>query len=298
MMISASRDRGAAKTPFCHMPLRSEERFQVTVENASRFLRKLEAHPSTENVHRFRTHSRRIETILQELVPDPSRNQKKLLKQLGRLRKKAGRIRDLNIQIAAVRNLKMPQAAEQKAKLLRLLVAERSRREEQISRQANRKSIGEILLRLKRATNKLTWPSSEELLRIARAKIEQLDGKNAPPSDETMHSYRIIGKRARYLAELAAGASAERLEKRLKRMQDVLGDWHDWWQLTVRAESLLGPAEKEPVCQILQSVVRAKFGHAVNELNDARKDLQARSGSTANRKKPMRVEGSSQAAVA
>src|SRR3954463_13259700 len=119
------------------MPANPKQRIRSTINRTSRLLVKLSAQPSAENVHRFRTHSRRIETILQELVPDPSRNQKKLLKQLGRLRKKAGRIRDLNIQIAAVRNLKMPQAAEQKAKLLRLLVAERSRREEQISRQAN-----------------------------------------------------------------------------------------------------------------------------------------------------------------
>ena len=131
------------------MSLHSEDRLRLTVQKASRFLRKLKTNPSVENVHRFRTHSRRIETILQEIVRDPSRNQKKLLKQLRRLRRKAGRIRDLNIQIAAVRNLKMPQAAEQKTKLLRLLVAERLRREKQISRQANSKAASEILRRLK-----------------------------------------------------------------------------------------------------------------------------------------------------
>ena len=280
------------------MSLHSEDRLRLTVQKASRFLRKLKTNPSVENVHRFRTHSRRIETILQEIVRDPSRNQKKLLKQLRRLRRKAGRIRDLNIQIAAVRNLKMPQAAEQKTKLLRLLVAERLRREKQISRQANSKAASEILRRLKRATNELTWPSNEQLLGMAKEKMEELAGENASPSDQTLHSYRIMGKRARYLAELATGENAELIHKRLKRMQDVLGDWHDWWQLSVRAESLLGPAEQEPLCQVLQSVVRAKFGNAVNELKDIRKDLQSRSGSTARRKKPMRVEESSQAAVA
>ena len=62
-----------------------------------------------ENVHKFRTSSRRVEVLVADLADNRSRNDKKLLKLLGRLRKKAGRVRDLDVQSAALRSLKIPQ---------------------------------------------------------------------------------------------------------------------------------------------------------------------------------------------
>jgi CHAD domain-containing protein len=50
------------------------------------------------------------------------------------------------------------------------------------------------------------------------------------PSNEALHGVRIRAKRARYAAELVvseAGRHAERFVKRLKKLQDVLGEHQD-----------------------------------------------------------------------
>ena len=65
----------------------------------SRQIGKLIKSASIDNVHRFRTNSRRIEALVAELARQ-SGNQKKLLKLLSKLRKKAGKVRDLDVQIA------------------------------------------------------------------------------------------------------------------------------------------------------------------------------------------------------
>ena len=84
---------------------------------------------SPENVHKFRTSSRRVEVLVSDLAEQRSGNDKKLLKLLARLRKKAGRVRDLDVQSAALRSLKIPQEPGRKSQLMRTLAEERSQRE-------------------------------------------------------------------------------------------------------------------------------------------------------------------------
>ena len=255
------------------MATNSQKRLNLTIAKTIRYLEKVSDQPSAKNVHKFRTHSRRVETVLRELVSGSPRNQQKLVKQLGRLRRKAGRIRDLNVQIAALRNLKMPQAAEQKADLMRRLLEELAEREQHIRRLADKDVVREIRKRLKRAAADSVLPSDQELLLIATQKIEQLGRDDAALTEETLHGYRVAGKKARYLAELVANAEAQQFIQQLKRMQDVLGEWHDWWQLAAKAENHSGKVEKTPLTSILQNVTRAKFRQALAEIAETRSAL-------------------------
>lgn len=47
------------------------------------------------------------------------------------------------------------------------------------------------------------------------------------PADEQLHDLRILGKKLRYVAELATSGKARSLVKATKRFQDVLGEFHD-----------------------------------------------------------------------
>lgn len=245
-----------------------------TIVRTSHFLVKLADQPSPENVHRFRTHSRRVETILRELVPHPSRSQAKLLKQLVQLRKKAGKVRDLNVQIAALRNLKMSQSGGRKAQLLRSLSEELSEREERIAQLLDKKTVRQIQKRLSRASAELQLPAPTELLEIALQKLDEVKFGETIPSEQTLHHYRIVGKRARYIAELADDTSeARRFIEQLKRMQDLLGEWHDWLQLSLRSERSFGGSEKSPMSAALQNITRAKLRLALNAILETRAAL-------------------------
>ncbi|MGB3444202.1 MAG: CHAD domain-containing protein [Actinophytocola sp.] len=47
------------------------------------------------------------------------------------------------------------------------------------------------------------------------------------PTDEQLHDLRILGKKLRYVAEMATGRQARALVKAMKRFQDLLGEFHD-----------------------------------------------------------------------
>jgi len=226
-----------------------------------------------ESVHRFRTYSRRVEVLLGELEPHLSGNEKKLLKLLAKLRKKAGKVRDLDVQLYLLRNLKSPQAAGHKAQLQTFLSAERVKREKKLQKAFDKETVVELRKRLKRAEHNIEIPEKAEPLAAAQKLVMQVQ-PDGPMTEEILHQYRIAGKRARYLAELAGNsADAQALVSQLKTMQDGIGDWHDWLQLTAHAEKLFGSVQDSSLVAQLRNVTRAKYREAVRVLNQTKSAL-------------------------
>ena len=259
------------------MPLRPENT-RITFRKLSRQLSKLAGKLSPENVHKFRTSSRRVEVLVSDLSEQRSGNDKKLLKLLARLRKKAGRVRDLDVQSAALRSLKIPEQPVRKARLMRTLAEERSQREKRLIKSLDKKTVTEVRKRLKRAAASLEIPKNADPLTLARQKLDALEEVDQGViTEKTLHQFRIAGKRARYIAELASkDAEASRLIGLLNHMQDVIGDWHDWVQLAERAETLFGGVQESPLVAVLRNVTRAKFRQAVNTLAETRAALTAK----------------------
>src|SRR5208337_1391579 len=83
--------------------------------------------------------------------------------------------------------------------------------------------------------------------------------------------YRILSKRARYAAEFAGQSSdATQFIAGLKRIQDAVGDWHDWLTLTNAASENLGDVRESSLVAELHNVTEAKFRHAVAILSKFR----------------------------
>jgi CHAD domain-containing protein len=257
------------------MPV-DQELKRLSFQKLMRQLTKLAAKPAPENVHKFRTYSRRVEALLSELVPRLDRNDKKLLKRLGRLRTKAGRVRDLDVQIASLGSLKIPQDPGRKSQLMRSLAEERAQREGKLAKTFDRATVRELRKRLRRAAGHQI-PKSTEPVSLALRQLTQLGRDQAPLTEKILHQYRIAGKRARYLAELAGkDPEAERFVDRLKRMQDVIGEWHDWLKLTEKAEKLFDGTPDSALLAALRNVTRAKFRQAVDALTETRAALAAK----------------------
>ncbi len=255
------------------MPI-DAKRCRLTLQKLARELTKLTRKPLPENVHKFRTHSRRVEALLSEVTLKHHRNDERLLKLLARLRKKAGRVRDLDVQIDALRNLKIPGGNGHKAQFTGALVEERRKREQKLAKAFDRETSDEIRKRLKRAGGQMRLPSAVEPLTQTLKSLADLGKNHSPLSEKTLHQYRILGKRARYIAELS-GDDPEvlRVVEQLKYMQDVIGDWHDWLKLTEKAESLLGSVRESPLVALLRNVTQAKFRQAVDAVAHTRNSL-------------------------
>ena len=102
-------------------------------------------------------------------------------------------------------------------------------------------------------------------------KLRELSRNGAPLTEKVLHQYRIIGKRARYIAELASDdPSAKRVVDQLKHMQDVIGDWHDWLKLSQKAEKILGGVRDSPLVAMLRNVTQAKFRQSVEAVREIR----------------------------
>jgi CHAD domain-containing protein len=241
---------------------------KLVFQRMERALLKLSSEQQAESVHSFRTTSRRLQTLLEEVVPGSGRNQKKLLKMLDRIRKRAGKVRDLDIQLAALRSLKVPQEPRRKTQLMHSLIELRAKHEKALRKLLNKKTIREIRARLKRASKGLKPDDAHDPLLVARKILAQVVRPAGPVTEELLHRYRSVVKRARYAAEFAPkSAEAEPFLAQLKRLQDAVGHWHDWLILTQAAARRLGDVNQSSLVAVLHNVTGGKFRQAVAALS-------------------------------
>src|SRR5579872_812709 len=165
------------------------KRSRLAFQKLGREVSKLTRKPAPESVHKFRTNSRRVEAVLSEVVPELTRNEKKLLKLLSRLRKKAGRVRDLDVEIASLRSLKIPEGNGHKSQFVDALVQERSKREQKLVKAFDRETAAKIRKRLKRAANEIEIPKSTEPLTLTLSKLAKLCREHLPLNEKTLHQY-------------------------------------------------------------------------------------------------------------
>jgi CHAD domain-containing protein len=243
------------------------ERCRLVFQKLERDLVKLHSRQTAESVHTFRTGTRRLQTLLQELLPERDRNQKRLLKTLTRIRKRAGKVRDLDVQLAALRSLKIPQEPRRKTQLMHELIELRAEHEKKLRKLLTKESVRESRKRLKRAAKELKTETARDPLVVAREILAQVERPEGSVTEDTLHQYRIAGKRARYAAEFApASPEAVRFIAKLKRVQDALGSWHDWLTLTQTAAKRLGDVRESSLVAVLHNVTGAKSRNAVAAL--------------------------------
>ena len=251
----------------------AKDPIQSVFQKLERDLLNVCAKQNPESVHRFRSAARRVQTLLEELLPAQGRRQTKLLKILSRIRKRAGKVRDLDVQLAALRSVRIPQEPRRKTQLMNSLIELRAEHEKKLCKALNNNAVRETRKRLKRAAKDVKSATAGEALSVARKMLSHAPHADAQatPTEDVLHHYRIVGKRARYVAELAPPSpEATELIMQLKRMQDAAGDWHDWFTLTRTAAKRLGDVHESALVAALHNVTGAKFRNAVTALSAMR----------------------------
>ncbi len=268
------------------------ERNQLLFRRLSRTLGKIARKPQPEAVHQFRTTARRLESVLGALAPEPSRNQRKLLKQIGRVRSRAGRLRDVDVQIAALATVKLTTETVRKQRLMKSLAEMRSRREKKLLASLEARDVRKLRERLWQAAFELGISGRRtaaeapvrarpepalDPVREALRRFAAMVREHSALTEETLHTYRIKGKRARYLAEMAGSSdpAAAEIVAALKRMQDAIGDWHDWWALAGTAEKVFAEPQPCPFVMAIRNIMHARFDAAVRVSTEVRRRLLA-----------------------
>jgi CHAD domain-containing protein len=246
----------------------SSERVQRIFRKTERELDRLSSEKHAKSIHDFRTSARRLETLLEDLSPCRNRNQKKLLKMLRGIRRRAGKIRDLDVQLEALRSLKIPQEPRRKTQLMQGLIELRLKREAKLCKLLHKQDIREINRRLRQAYKAFETDDASDPLMAARKILASASAPGSSMDAKKLHRCRIAVKRARYAAELAEKSpAATEFIAALERMQDALGNWHDWQLLTETARKRLGEVNESSLVAVLHNVTQGKFREAVKAVN-------------------------------
>ncbi len=257
----------------------SQHRTKLVFDRIRRHVNQLAKEPRSSDVHRFRTNSRRLEALVGEFSPE-SRSKQKLVKQLSTLRKKAGKLRDLDVQVAFLENLKIPDRQNHRAQLLESLISERTQRSRKLPKNFDADTVRKLRKRLRRASSAIVLdgvdPFRRALQRLPKADAVQL-------SEKSLHAFRIAAKSARYLAELAESAEANSFVAELKKAQDAIGDWHDILKLKEEAEERFGRVHDSTLVAALNNIVNARFRRASNAALEALADISNQHSASASK---------------
>jgi CHAD domain-containing protein len=199
----------------------------------------------------------------------------KLEKQLEKLRKQAGKVRDMDVQTEALQSLKVSSKVHHaQQEILEHLGSERNLRAKKLLRQLTDGRFEKLQSRLRKS--KLTAAATTDTSAFSSA-MGMLDkvarefrvGSPNALNVENLHALRLRLKQVRYTAELApSNPESEHLIESMKRIQDAIGEWHDWSELTSLGESLLADVEARALITAMRSVRNAKFTNAVNTSNE------------------------------
>jgi len=233
-----------------------------------------------ETVHQLRTTIRRVETLLATTLPAPGRKEERLLKQLDRLRRRAGKVRDLDVQIQALGSVGLESVTRDRARVLAFLEKARAKREGRLLRGFQKEADRGLQKRLKRVSARLQQEprepgaSEQGFLAAALDKFAVAVKQYPTLSEANLHAFRMASKRVRYLAEMAGeGPGVAALIEPLKRIQDAIGAWHDWVTLIATAESVLKPSGQVPLLSALRASTRSKYLEAMRITADAKREL-------------------------
>lgn len=201
-----------------------------------------------EALHDMRVAVRRLRAAVRAFAPGfPARLQKRFTEELRWLGGITGPVRDLDVQLARLRQHSMALPLGHRAGLASLreyLLAERARRRADLLSGLESQRYFDLLIRLEgfaygpartqpqdiAARERIASAGAHGIQRALQRLLRRGTEVRGAPTPEDLHALRIRAKRLRYLLEFLhelTGKPGRRLVKRLVELQDLLGTYHD-----------------------------------------------------------------------
>jgi CHAD domain-containing protein len=224
--------------------LSTEKLFDLTTKRLEKFaslLPKALVNDHSDTIHGLRVWSRRLQQVLQILLPKPRSNDgRKLIRTLRKVRRTLGDCRNHDVCINLIQQ-KLDHANSEvvanACRQMQLHLSEKRAVELVDCRdELSRYDIIAFIMRTQALLQTVKLPNDlDQMLRksVEDAFTEWQDAFTAARESaevDPIHAFRLAGKRLRYRTELLADlgeASSKSLVKSLKLLQDDLGHWHD-----------------------------------------------------------------------
>ena len=262
------------------------------------------ANPGKKPVHKLRSSTRRIEALLGLLahvpgLPPHKKEDAKLRRELRKLRRAAGAVRDLDVHEDLLGPFLHPRSRTEEGAELRAdaeqMRADQERRRIELAealqkllkaREADIAGALEALVKALKPAEDLQLNASQVVeaaqfeycravkrLRLGR-KLAQMNAeppaekhkrKAQPLSEDDLHDVRKHAKRVRYMLESAVQARrASTLAKEYEALQESGGHWHDFVELASESRQVLG--RKHPLTAVLKQRRRKHHGTFLSAL--------------------------------
>lgn len=238
--------------------------------------------PTRTVVHKLRTTIRRVETALD---CSETKEYVRLCKQLKRVRKRAGQVRDIDIQLVLLDALHRNRDKGVVAVATELKDT-REKLERKIRKTVEEKLDSGLLKRLRNASGSAKAFADVDLSAIAAEFSDNL--RQQELNEDNLHEFRTKTKKLRYRAELAPEMEIRNaLITELKKVQDAIGNWHDAVMLHQTAAKVLGDSKGISLISILCAQTHGRYLEAIRSVEHARHAIPALFASSTPGKKPV-----------
>ena len=257
------------------------ERIEDNIRKMRQSLKKTPKRLSPAKVHQVRTQVRRVESILEALSLDTKRGQRRLLKDLGKIRKMAGRVRDMDVLSARLATVRLDQdQRDSVVELLEYLGAKRYRDAQRLYALMKKRSTS-IRRRLKSTSARLektlnkekgaghAAPETLDVVMMALKLSEEL-ARPHTLQKKSLHPYRLKVKELRDVLQMAEKPEDEKFIDALGKCKDAIGEWHDWEELVRIAGKVLKDVKTSKLLHALKAIVAKKYQAALAVTNKMR----------------------------
>ena len=250
------------------MPL-DPDRVLKPVKKLRKLIDKMSGQPSPGKVHALRTNTRRFEAMFGALALDQYGFKKSVLKDLSRLRKRAGKVRDMDVLLGYASTVHVKGEDECLVQLLEGLGRRRRKRAKSLSAEAKRlrPELRKSLDRTPAELNEfIRHCNAEHIAANAAGTAVKLASDLAAPrrlGRDTLHPYRLKVKELQNVLKLTDGGSNGEFVNELGEVKDAIGEWHDWEELLPIARRMLDHGARCKLLSEIKSIAGRKYDHAV-----------------------------------
>jgi CHAD domain-containing protein len=253
------------------------DRIQKSVRKVRKFVKKAPLDPAPEQIHDLRTHARKLESSLHALSIGSNRDERRLLKSIKQIRKRAGKVRDMDVLTGHVCSASVAGEQDCAVQLLEHLGAQRRK---------NAKKLHARVLKERAALKKGLQREATELdgliqdgrpdeasAQAAAHALELTSELSDPPrlNKGNLHPYRLKVKELHYVLQIAESDGQKAFVKHLGEVKDAIGEWHDWEELIAIGGDVLDHGAGCGLVQKFKEISESKYERALALANRLRR---------------------------
>jgi len=206
------------------------DRIEKDLRKLRNLVKKVPRNPTPEEIHRLRTRVRRFEVELQASGLDAQRKAKWLLRQLARIRKRAGKVRDMDVLTAHLSTVRIDGERDCLIQLFEFLGTKRYEKAERLHQVVNkyRDTINKRLKKIARVLEKRMGSSAANAATSAAMQSSAELATYGSLNRGNLHEYRLKLKELRNILQMGEDAPKKEFVESLEKIKDEIGECHDW----------------------------------------------------------------------